>query len=116
MVAYEQAQTIASDSGSGSSFVGDAPRQSQSINWELHSFLKLYGRPGTLALRWFQRALQQLLPLLAPLEAATCPSSQMLHPVAANVAAYRACMLSLLQQQLMFLDGCDLRTLQDHGD
>ncbi len=116
MVAYEQEQTSAagsSSSSSSSSFVGDTPRQSQSISYELHSFLKLYGQPGALALRWYQRALQPLLPLLAPLEAAACTSSQMLHPVAAHAAAYRACMLGVLQQQLLFLQGCDVHALQN---
>jgi hypothetical protein len=66
MVAYEQ------EHNAGSRSFGSCPRAPpsvQSICWELHSFLKLHGRTGALVLHWFKAALEQLLPLLAPLDA-----------------------------------------------
>lgn len=61
MVAYEQEHNAGSRS-----FASCPPPSVQSICWELHS---LHGRTGALVLRWFKAALEQLLPLLAPLDA-----------------------------------------------
>jgi hypothetical protein len=111
MVAYEQANSRSCGSGDGkssssNSFASHQLPQSHSMSWELHSFLKLYGHSGTLALRWFKSALEKLLPLLQPLDAA---STRTPHPAAAQAARYRACMLGAVQKQLLLLDGCNLR-------
>ena len=103
MVAYEQEHNAGSRS-----FASCPPPSVQSICWELHSFLKLHGRTGALVLRWFKAALEQLLPLLAPLDAGEPAIEHTRCPAAAQAAAYRACMLSVVRQQLLQLDGCDV--------
>jgi hypothetical protein len=110
MVAYEQANSRScgdSENSSSNAFGSHELPQLHSMSWELHSFLKLYGRSGTLALSWFKSALEKLLPLLQPLDAA---STRTPHPAAAQAAKYRACMLGAVQEQLLLLDGCNLRS------
>jgi hypothetical protein len=104
MVAYEQTQAKTVDSSSSCrAFASCPPSDCQPISWELHSFLKLHGEPAVLALRWFKSALESLR---ARLGAGKRVSAEKNHPAAAQAAAYRACMISVVEQQLMFLQGC----------
>jgi hypothetical protein len=89
------------------SFGSCPPPSVQSICWELHSFLKLHGRTGALVFHWFRAALEQLLPLLVPLDAGEPAIEHARCPAAAQAAAYRASMLSVVRLQLLQLDGCD---------
>ena len=104
MVAYEQTQAKTADSSSSCrALVSYPPSDSQPVSWELHSFLKLHGESAVLALRWFKSALETLR---GQLDAGKRASAEKNHPAATQAAAYRACMLSVVEQQLMFLQGC----------
>jgi hypothetical protein len=107
MVAFEQTRVQAA--GSGDPIVSSSPSDSQTTNmsWELHAFRKQYGEPANLALRWFKDALEKLL---VHFDAGTCGFVENPHPVAAQAASYRACMRSVIQKQLLLLQGCDAHT------
>jgi len=105
MVAVEQAQAASSNSSSssdGSTTTHPHPH----IPWELQSFLKLHGDAAASALQWYTQALTRLLPLLAPIDIEAHACTQPAHGAAAQAAAYRACMRSVVQGQLQLLRAC----------
>jgi hypothetical protein len=118
MVAYEQQQAEdaadSSNSGDSSSRLLNPHTHNlayQSIAWELRSFLRLFGKCAIVALRWFKRELELMLPLLEPIDTDKSARTHTCHPVAAQTAAYRACMRSIVQQQLLLLESCKARAL-----
>jgi hypothetical protein len=105
MIAYEQDQHTVAEHSSTSP--ASCPNL-RPMCWELYSFLKLYGETGALVLRWFKGEMEQLLSVLAPLDVGKSAIGRSRCRASAQAAAYRAYLLSVVKQQLLLLDGCDV--------